>query len=656
MSNDVFEGLTISAAQYAQAMGIKAPQAAKIMADALDNQHLSVARLQQIFPGITAAEAENYLTVQRLGDVHKTAAALIDLVNQRMQLGRDRVIKYGAGWTSAGNDIRLGAAEIDNYLPTFGLLSGSIEGGIKLWDQYGTAIEGALAELHKYTSFLDGSDPVKNVHSDLAKEAAAKFDAQHRAAAAAAARAGAGTPNYKGAADKLSSGLASQIDSLNADIATLNKALADPTATDKQKENWRLMVADDQRQLDALQHKKTDRPLSFMDGAREQLAKLEEDEQVSDDKRLSFELTFWQKKLAVLSAGSREYAQVLRTAQGLQRQIDSQRTAQARQDLEAQIQATITAARDQVNQKRSILQQEVQLGQISTQQEIAQEKDLQTQLYAIELKALQDRLKLEDLRPAARKRINDQIEALEKQHQLKMEQLTNQAAIAEQQSWEKALQPISQAFDQTVRGMIQGTQTLQRGLANILDSIAMEFVDMEVKTLVHHIATEAAKTASTTAAATARAAIETTAKTQSLAMSAELGLKQILNDAWQAASAAFKATAAIPVVGPILAPAAGAAAFAAVAAMGGNIASAAGGYWELPSDQMIFAHEREMVLPAKFAEGLRGMIEGGSRAAPGPSHTTIHAVDAESFTRLLKRNPGALGDGLASFRRNRLLK
>lgn len=79
-----------------------------------------------------------------------------------------------------------------------------------------------------------------------------------------------------------------------------------------------------------------------------------------------------------------------------------------------------------------------------------------------------------------------------------------------------------------------------------------------------------------------------------------------------AAVAAFTALASIPVVGPFLA-------FAAVAAVIGGLTAlvlsfAAGGA-ELKEDQLVFAHKRELIIPADIAGGLTSMIRSGR--APG---------------------------------------
>lgn len=123
--------------------------------------------------------------------------------------------------------------------------------------------------------------------------------------------------------------------------------------------------------------------------------------------------------------------------------------------------------------------------------------------------------------------------------------------------------------------------------------------------------------------------------------------KDTLRDAAAAARGAYKAMIGIPIIGPILAPAAAAVAFAAVEGF-----SAAGGWDDVPFDgAQTTLHKNEMVLPATLATPLRAMLTSNSGsndnppAAPGsgsaPIH--IHATDAQSFQRLLSTEEGQNG-------------
>lgn len=99
----------------------------------------------------------------------------------------------------------------------------------------------------------------------------------------------------------------------------------------------------------------------------------------------------------------------------------------------------------------------------------------------------------------------------------------------------------------------------------------------------------------------------------------------------QSAGAAYKAVAGIPVVGPVLAPAAAAAAFVAVMAF-----SAAGGMDNVPYDNAPFLlHKNEMVLSAPIAEGMRSIIANGGAAGEGAA-TGWAMPDLSGMKEMLK--------------------
>ena len=141
----------------------------------------------------------------------------------------------------------------------------------------------------------------------------------------------------------------------------------------------------------------------------------------------------------------------------------------------------------------------------------------------------------------------------------------------------------------------------------------------------------------------ARVASQDTAITAGKTAEAAAGSTTVFGDANKAASGAYSAVAGIPIVGPILAPAAAVAAFTAVMAY--DVFSAEGGF-DIPAglNPVTQLHEREMVLPASIAEPLRSGLAGGGNRAGGDIH--IHAVDAASFQRLLSNNKGAVAKAL----------
>ena len=70
-------------------------------------------------------------------------------------------------------------------------------------------------------------------------------------------------------------------------------------------------------------------------------------------------------------------------------------------------------------------------------------------------------------------------------------------------------------------------------------------------------------------------------------------------------------------------------------------ASAAQGY-DIPSgvNPVTQLHQREMVLPAKHADVIRDMADGGGGKREGDTHLHVNAVDARSVAEMFRRNPG----------------
>lgn len=206
---------------------------------------------------------------------------------------------------------------------------------------------------------------------------------------------------------------------------------------------------------------------------------------------------------------------------------------------------------------------------------------------------------------------------------------------------ETVLAPLDHSLDRTFMGMIQGTRTLQQGLAELGQSFVSEEIALNERRLSHWVATEAAKTLASLEGNTTRQAGD--AATAAAGKTAQSGTASasIFTSAKQAAAGAYAAVAPIPIIGPILAPAAAATAFAAVLAF--DVASAAGGWDRVPADGMMTElHKDEMVLPAGLAGSLRGMLgQGGGGSGPvtlnyAPSlggNGAMSRRDAESFFR-----------------------
>lgn len=317
-------------------------------------------------------------------------------------------------------------------------------------------------------------------------------------------------------------------------------------------------------------------------------------------------------------------------------------------DAQETARASIAAAQGGYDLAADAIKAKLDLGQTSAQQEIAELEQSEQRKYQIELAALQDELKLVQMKPEVAKKVNDQIEALERAHNLRMQQLNEQSAKDYQKTWQDRLKPVTQAFSQSINGMIQGTLTLKQAEMNMLQSILAKFIETGIDTLSNAIANQEGLSAAAAAGAAQRVTIAKTAAAETKTAEASTAQSQIMTAAATAAAKAYQAIVGIPYVGPILAPIAAGVAFAGVEAFTADIASAEGGWERVPADGMMTRlHYNEMVLPAHVAEPVRQMAKnGGNGGGVHHHHYSITMNDAHGVRRLIQKNGSEIAAGI----------
>jgi hypothetical protein len=352
---------------------------------------------------------------------------------------------------------------------------------------------------------------------------------------------------------------------------------------------------------------------------------------------------------------------------------------QERQDSLKQIALTAeqSNATSEVANERSNLEQMKTLRQISAEDAFQIERQLEEKTYASQVAALAARQELVHGDAVKQAQLNADIEAAERDHQQRLNDI-DRAAVLEREKYSiQAQQNVQSSFAKMVGDLLSGTKKVsdvfrQLGIdiANTFTNlIAHKFTDRlfdvtginkAIDSFVNIVTTginrmvtmwvggEAAQTtAATSGAATrqgvkaaeaatnvAQKATETTAAVTSesaqtaaasagdatrtatgeaatataIASQQAQSVAAILGYAAEAAVAAMASVAAIPVVGWAMAPEVGAATYATGLAY---LASAAGGYADVPEDQIAQIHKREMVLPASLATGLRKLVGDG---------------------------------------------
>ncbi|MBN8909614.1 MAG: hypothetical protein J0H99_24135, partial [Rhodospirillales bacterium] len=314
---------------------------------------------------------------------------------------------------------------------------------------------------------------------------------------------------------------------------------------------------------------------------------------------------------------AKQEADLVRRTEGekgaLYRETTNKLRAEQRAATEAQRQARLSdldgaqqvAQQDYAIQEQSI-QLKRQLGQISATQEMQDLQKLKQQEYLVELQALQQKERLWQQGSKEYQKIQSQILVLQRKHEMEMRQIEAQSITQQQQKWTGFFSGLKSSFNSSVMGMIQGTQTFGQAVGNIFLGLGQAvfgvFEDMAAKWLVSQIVgTQAAATSART----------------------EIGANAAV-----AGSAAFASTAAIPIIGPELAPAAASAAYASTMAFQAAVPGFAVGAWDLPSDTLAMVHQGETIMPKTFAEGFRE--NGGFGSSSGDVHVHLQAWDGPS--------------------------
>lgn len=434
---------------------------------------------------------------------------------------------------------------------------------------------------------------------------------------------------------------------------------------------------EEKQQLQLGSTKKGEKGPGQVDQWKQQLQEQEEASNNFFKNNLADEDAFWTEKLSAVTAGSKEYLQVyheLYSVKKQEAQADlansvgatkqeyedakagslervnlandiAQKVGQAYGYQSKEYEAALTQERkaaqewaaaqtklldDQIVQQEKAAVGEIAVreqaekgklaaGEESTAQELAHLLAFESQKFAIEMKAFDDQLVLYANDQANYQKTLDAKLAATQKHAEEVSKLEAQSAAATQKAWQTAMSPISAAFNTSINGMIMGTTTWQKSVSKLADSVLEKFIGMGVEMVTKWAANEAARIASSQGASALLQALGL----QDMIAARTTTTTEVVGDigaqAAAAGAGAYAATAAIPYIGPALAPAAGAEAYASVMAFE-SMASAAGGYYQVPGDMVANIHKDEMVLPSWAAKGVRSIIDtgqGGSASGSG---------------------------------------
>lgn len=220
------------------------------------------------------------------------------------------------------------------------------------------------------------------------------------------------------------------------------------------------------------------------------------------------------------------------------------------------------------------------------------------------------------------------------------------SAIVGAQSFGAAMKSVVQSVGQEILQTLIGVAL--KGVQEALGSIVAKWLGIQIVSTAASKA-QIAQNAAVVGAQLAGIATATSAQigANALILNDTLGMylaiaavasatdvSEVAGEAAVGGAAAFASTAAIPIIGPALAPAAGAAAYAAILGTFGPLAAFEKGGL-VPETMMALVHKGEWVTPAaQVAQGITGPNAGG---ASGNTYVTINSYSIAETARAMAK-------------------
>ena len=229
--------------------------------------------------------------------------------------------------------------------------------------------------------------------------------------------------------------------------------------------------------------------------------------------------------------------------------------------------------------------------------------------------------------PEAFQKAKDKLLEIEGKYLQDSRALNTRTSVELAAPWQNVAKTMQDSFAGALSGILLHTQTLagaMRGLfSSVLQAFTQEMITKPLALMAMRAVRETAlyRFMAGTAATSAAAASGATVVSKGTEAMAVVGA-----NAAEAASGAAASQASIPVIGPLLAAAAFASIMALVLGSRSTIKSAAGGY-DIPGNinPLVQAHASEMILPARYADVIRGMASNGDGGgADTMAQSTIH--------------------------------
>jgi hypothetical protein len=355
------------------------------------------------------------------------------------------------------------------------------------------------------------------------------------------------------------------------------------------------------------------------------------------------ELAFWQDKLALTEAGSKDRLAVETNIYQLEKQLalQNERDSLASLDGDEKVADAIYARR------KAAIEEQSALGRVSASEEVAQLSAALDDQWALTQDYYEKKLSAAGNDSETQQKLTEQQELAYQKYLADKDKLDAQAVDASQKQWQSLVAPIQRTLDTSITGLITGTLTVQKALADLARSIVSEFVNAAVgnvlgglgKTLgFGGLGADGAGSDQDFSGGIVGAGGAAVGGGISEGIFGSGGLFGALGLGGLFSSGGL--------FGGL---------FKGLGALfsfehGGIVPSAAGG-WMVPNTSLALLHTNEMVLPANISQGLQSMINGSG--APSVNATfAVSAMDSQSVATFFKNNGATLVAALNQAMRN----
>jgi hypothetical protein len=293
---------------------------------------------------------------------------------------------------------------------------------------------------------------------------------------------------------------------------------------------------------------------------------------------------------------------------------------------------------------KAAIQDEAAFGKLSATEAIRQEQDLIDLKWSYDQAYYEKKLAAADNDGRMQEKILEQQGLAYEKYVTNVQALDTKLAEANKRAWDDLVAPVERAVDRSVTGIILGTTTVQKALANLAQSIIAEFVNSAVKGAFDQIGNLLAggwlRGSDQDFSGGLTGAGEEVAGS---GLAEGLGLTSLFGSGGLVGGL-FKG------IGSLFA-----------FERGGIVPSAQGG-WAVPSlgpgGILAQLHSNEMVLPANISQGLQSMLAtpadagGTGGTASSPVIVNVSAIDSQDVKRFFQSNGSLLVAALNKAMRN----